>query len=180
MAMIENDDGSITFSASLPPLQSAITLDGYGDGARVKMDIPRTDVDAAKRLQKWAQMELQRRWVMARLFTKTDIAAARIVGVHPSTVCKWPNKAELDATVDKLLEDPLAQAVETLREGLPDAAKELIALAKHSERNKHIRIRAIEGVLDRNLGKPTQRQEVDVTSGGEPIRVIGGVNLDEL
>jgi len=123
---------------------------------------------------------LQRRWVMARLFTKTDIAAARIVGVHPSTVCKWPNKAELDATVDKLLEDPLAQAVETLREGLPDAAKELIALAKHSERNKHIRIRAIEGVLDRNLGKPTQRQEVDVTSGGEPIRVIGGVNLDEL
>lgn len=57
--MTENDDGSITFSASLPPLQSAITLDGQGDGARVKLDIPRTDVMAAVWLQTWAERELE-------------------------------------------------------------------------------------------------------------------------
>ena len=50
-----NADGSITFAASLPPIQSAILLDGNGDGARVKLDIPRTDVQAALQLQGWAE-----------------------------------------------------------------------------------------------------------------------------
>ena len=59
MTVRENDDGSITFSASLPPLQSAITLDGNGDGARFKMDIPREDRLAAFFLQDWAEDELE-------------------------------------------------------------------------------------------------------------------------
>lgn len=42
---------SVTFSASLPPIQSAILLDGNGDGARIKLDIPRTDVGAVLLLQ---------------------------------------------------------------------------------------------------------------------------------
>jgi hypothetical protein len=42
---------AITFVASLPPIQSAITLDGMGDGARIKLDIPRSDVGAALLLQ---------------------------------------------------------------------------------------------------------------------------------
>lgn len=42
---------TITFRASLPPIQSAITLDGMGDGARIKLDIPRSDVGAALLLQ---------------------------------------------------------------------------------------------------------------------------------
>lgn len=41
----------ITFTASLPPIQSAISLDGYGDGARIKLDIPRTDAEAVLLLQ---------------------------------------------------------------------------------------------------------------------------------
>jgi len=41
----------ITFTASLPPIQSAITLDGNGDGARIKLDVPRSDVGAALLLQ---------------------------------------------------------------------------------------------------------------------------------
>ena len=28
------------FTASLPPIQSAISLDGRGDGARIKLDVP--------------------------------------------------------------------------------------------------------------------------------------------
>lgn len=42
---------SITFLASLPPIQSAISLDGNGDGARIKLDIPRGDADAVLLLQ---------------------------------------------------------------------------------------------------------------------------------
>lgn len=48
----------IEFRASLPPLQSAITLDGHGDGGRVKLDVPRSDVAALLRLQAWAECEL--------------------------------------------------------------------------------------------------------------------------
>lgn len=41
----------IEFNASLPPIQSAINLDGQGDGARVKLDVPRTDIEAVLKLQ---------------------------------------------------------------------------------------------------------------------------------
>jgi len=41
----------ITFTASLPPIQSAINLDGQGDGARIKLDVPRSDVEAVLKLQ---------------------------------------------------------------------------------------------------------------------------------
>jgi len=46
----------ITFIASLPPIQSAINLDGQGDGARIKLDIPRSDVEAILKLQGLAGM----------------------------------------------------------------------------------------------------------------------------
>lgn len=49
--MAEEAPQSVTFSASLPPIQSAISLDGMGDGARIKFDIPRTDVGAVLLLQ---------------------------------------------------------------------------------------------------------------------------------
>ena len=42
---------TITFLASLPPIQSAITLDGNGDGARIKLDLPASDARAALLLQ---------------------------------------------------------------------------------------------------------------------------------
>ena len=41
----------IQFTASLPPIQSAILLDGQGDGARIKLDIPRSDIQAILKLQ---------------------------------------------------------------------------------------------------------------------------------
>jgi len=44
----------IKFTASLPPIQSAINLDGNGDGARIKLDIPRTDIQAILKLQELA------------------------------------------------------------------------------------------------------------------------------
>ena len=44
----------IKFVASLPPIQSAISLDGNGDGARIKLDIPRSDIQSVLELQKHA------------------------------------------------------------------------------------------------------------------------------
>ena len=42
---------AINFIASLPPIQSAITIDGRGEGARIKLDIPATEVGAVLLLQ---------------------------------------------------------------------------------------------------------------------------------
>lgn len=44
----------IVFLASLPPIQSAISLDGQGDGARVKLDVSRQYVEQVIELQRLA------------------------------------------------------------------------------------------------------------------------------
>jgi hypothetical protein len=54
-----NDDGSITFSASLPSIRSAMILDGQGDGGQVKLEVPRSDRQAFFFLQDWAEQELE-------------------------------------------------------------------------------------------------------------------------
>lgn len=42
----------LIFIASLPPIQSAITLGGqHGDGARIKLDVPGSDMKAVMALQ---------------------------------------------------------------------------------------------------------------------------------
>ena len=43
----------IEFAASLPPIQSAISMDGNGDGARIKLDVPASDMAAVLLLQAW-------------------------------------------------------------------------------------------------------------------------------
>ncbi len=48
---MSNEPTRITFAASLPPITSAISLDGNGDGARMKLDIPASDVGAMLLLQ---------------------------------------------------------------------------------------------------------------------------------
>lgn len=40
----------ITFLASLPPIQSAISVSGSGDGLRVKLDIPESELPEATKL----------------------------------------------------------------------------------------------------------------------------------
>jgi len=44
-------DTKITFIASLPPIQSAMSLDGMGDGCRLKLDISRQHVAEVMKLQ---------------------------------------------------------------------------------------------------------------------------------
>lgn len=49
--MTDDALNTVTFTASLPPIQSAISMDGNGDGARIKLDIPRSDAGAVLLLQ---------------------------------------------------------------------------------------------------------------------------------
>ena len=38
------------FTATLPPIQSAISLDGRGDGARIKFDVPASELPEVLKL----------------------------------------------------------------------------------------------------------------------------------
>ena len=49
----------IQFMASLPPIQSAIQIDGVGDGGRVKLDIPRQYTTELLQLQQMAGKQIK-------------------------------------------------------------------------------------------------------------------------
>lgn len=48
----------IEFIATLPPIMSAINLDGMGDGARIKLDVSRQFVKEVLELQKMAGKQI--------------------------------------------------------------------------------------------------------------------------
>ena len=51
--------GKIEFLAYLPPIQTAITFDGQGDGGRVKLDVSRDSANALLEIQKMAGKRLK-------------------------------------------------------------------------------------------------------------------------
>ena len=44
------EEDKLSFIASLPPIQSAIQVSGLGDGARVKLYVPQSEITAILRL----------------------------------------------------------------------------------------------------------------------------------
>lgn len=107
---------------------------------------------------------IQRRWVIARLMAKSDAEAARKVKVDKATVCRWANKAQLDAAVAAMLQDPMEEARAIMAEAIPKAAR--VKVAGLDSRNELVRQGAASDVLDRGLGKATQRQEFGAVGGG--------------
>jgi len=121
----------------------------------------------------------QRKWVIERLQLTSDAAAARAVGVHPSTVCKWPNKAQLDLAVQELLKDPQQHALEILTHAVVDAARakaEGIRVTKKDGTKTWHQGVATE-ILNRILGAPVQRSELSGPEG-KAIELIADVRSE--
>ncbi len=49
-----HDSDKVIFIGSLPPIQSAILIDGMGDGAKIKIDIPRQYIGEILKLHLFA------------------------------------------------------------------------------------------------------------------------------
>jgi len=111
----------------------------------------------------------QRKWLIARLLSTSDAAAARAIGIHPSTVCRWENKAELDGAIAELLEDPRNQAMAIFLDALPKAAR--IKVAGLNSRKEQIQQAAANDIVDRAMGKPMQKQEITGPDGGAVVVV---------
>lgn len=101
-----------------------------------------------------------------RLAARSDQEAAHKVGVHPSTVSRWSNKADLDRAVNLLLQDVVEATVLILKQAAPDAAR---ALAE-SLRDPKSRVSAATAILDRTGFAARQAVELTGKDGG-PIEV---------
>lgn len=107
----------------------------------------------------------QWRFIAARLKHSTDKAAAEEIGIHPTSVSKWSNKAE----IDELLKMFAANSADGARAALEKQALEaaLVLLALMGSDDERTRLEAAKQVLDRVLGKAMQRNEVSGPDGRE-------------
>jgi mannose/fructose/N-acetylgalactosamine-specific phosphotransferase system component IIB len=117
----------------------------------------------------------QVKWVLARLVQKTDALAAKEIGMHPSTVCRWPNKADLDKAVMLYLRQPIDAALSILQEAAVDAA--VVKVGGLKSKKDTIRQSAATEILDRNIGKPKQTQEVE---GSLQVRHVAELTDEQL
>lgn len=101
----------------------------------------------------------QLRFVSRRVWTDTDADAARELNISPSTVKAWKqNGAPIDESVRLMKHDGVIMAAEMMRRALADAVE--VKIGGLCDRSSSIRQAAATELIDRNMGKPTQRQEV--------------------
>jgi len=56
---VKVDKEVVTFLCSMPSIQSAIRISGTGDGMRIQLDIPETEMPNAVRLIAWRERVLR-------------------------------------------------------------------------------------------------------------------------
>lgn len=134
-------------------------------------------IATAKELLKDATPE-QIRWVVARLSAKTDAAAAKKAGVHPSSVSRWENKIVLDQAVLEMLMEPAAAAMEILQVAVVEAAQ--IKVDGLSSKSAIMKQNVASEILDRVTGKAIQpisgSINVDIEVDKALIKIYGDSN----
>jgi len=112
----------------------------------------------------------QIRYVVARQQCATDAEAARAVNIGRRTVYNWGDDVRL--AVRLMAQDGLTTALHIRHEHLAEAMLVKIDGLKSNE--ERVRQSVATEIIEWETGKATQKQEVDVTSGGEPIRLTWG------
>ena len=124
----------------------------------------------------------KRKWVIERLTAKTDAEAARAVGRDKATVCRWPEKKQLDWAVHELLKSPQARALEILTQAVVQAAVAKAEGIKYTDKDgdEHWDQHVASEVLNRVVGQPVQRSEHSGPGGGPIALEMVGVVRKEL
>lgn len=108
----------------------------------------------------------QKRFAIAALEFPTKKEAAESIGIDPNTVYKWGD--QIDVVVDFMRDHAALAALGIIQANATKAA--MIKARGLDSKDEKLRQGVATEILDRNLGKPTQRQEVTGTDG-EPIRI---------
>lgn len=116
----------------------------------------------------------QVKWVLARLTCDTDYAAAKSVGVHPTTVSRWKNKPDLERAIKIFLGRPIETVTTILNSAAIDAAATKVGGLKSTD--ERVKQSVATEILDRAVGKPEQKVK---HSGSATITLVGGLDLDD-
>lgn len=108
----------------------------------------------------------QKRFAVAMMSCATKKEAAEAIGLQPDTVYRW--NGDLDAVIDFMRNEAAAAALGIVTANAGKAAMVIGGLLDSDDEN--IRLRAGQDVLDRTMGRATQRQEINQT-GPVVIRV---------
>ena len=109
--------------------------------------------DLIAKLQELKPEELD--YVMARSSNNSVAAACKEANLSQSTVYRWDNREELDVLAGALRLDRHIEVELKLRQALPDAVEVVIDGLK--ERKYSEKFKAAIEILDRTMGKPTQK-----------------------
>lgn len=128
--------------------------------------------DLILKLQQLEPKELD--YVMARSSSNSIAAACRDAELSTSTFHNWDNKEELEELAFALRLDRHAEVELKLREALPDAVEVVIKGLK--ERNYDTKFKAAVEILDRTLGRPTQKIDQKTEQTTDITVTIRGMN----
>ena len=111
----------------------------------------------------------QKRFVVAyqRHTSKADAAAE--VGLAAQTVYNWPDK--VDRAAELFYEQTAALAMQELEEALVEAAMVKTQEVRRPGSTQESQQSAASDVLDRVMGKPTQKQDIDMDATIEGVDV---------
>lgn len=121
------------------------------------------DLNAQQAKEVWDSLsDLQRQFVIARLGSKTDTAAAKLIGVPVQSVSNWGGiKEQIDAYIKYCRNNAVAAAQQILTESLIEASSVL----RHELKGRR-RMTAAKEILDRGGLPATTRQELGGVNGG--------------
>lgn len=125
--------------------------------------------DLISRLQQLTPNELD--FVMARSSHNSVKEACKEAGLSQSTVYGWDNREELEEIALALRLDRHVEVELKLREALPDAVQTIIDGLR--ERRYDTKFKAAVEILDRTLGKPTQKIDQKTEHSGS-IEIVFG------
>ena len=104
----------------------------------------------------------QKRYVLARLDFPTKKEAAKAIDIEPNTVYRWGD--EVEQAIDLLRNDISNAAIEIITQATAKAA--IVKVDGLDSCDEKVRQAAATEILDRNLGRPVQRNELTGAEGG--------------
>ena len=132
---------------------------------------PKSTSDDAERLEQLLEQlnTNQKRFIIARQEHTTDKEAALSIDISPDTVKNWKyNGAPIDNIVALMANDGVVMALHLRRKALAKAMA--VKVAGLDSENEKVRQDVATEVIEWELGKATQRQEVG-SIDNEPIKI---------
>ena len=117
------------------------------------------EVDELTRLRATLSIT-QNRYVLARLGTKSDTAAAKKCGIPDGTLRAWQNKRDVDRVIELMLERSTETALEMLTGSIVQAAT--VKVNGLNSRDEKVKQSVATEILNRGLGEPEQNIKMGV------------------